>query len=82
MIYINKQFKYQQISILDTDLTAVTVIYRQDILFIVSAYIEYHQNVAQCKQMFEKRLQLICTAFQKVQQKNPKAQLIVAGDFN
>ena len=82
MIYINKRFKYQQIPIPDSDLTAVTVTHRQDTLLIVSAYIEYHQNATQCKKALERRLQLIGATFQKVQQKNPKAQLVVAGDFN
>src|SRR5277367_1636315 len=81
MIYVNKRFKYQQVPIPSSDLTAILV-KNQDPLLIISAYIEYNQTPTVCKRILEQNLQHIRTTFQKAYQENPNTKLVLAGDFN
>ena len=82
MIYVNKRFKFQQMPIPSSDLTAVLIKQNQESLLIISAYVEYNQNSAQCKRILEQSLQHVRTTLQKACQDNPSTRLVLARDFN
>ena len=65
-----------------SDLTAVLIKQNQESLLIISAYVEYNQNSAQCKRILEQSLQHVRTTLQKACQDNPSTRLVLAGDFN
>jgi hypothetical protein len=82
MIYTNKQLKYRQIPIPSSDLTAIIALQGQEILLIISAYIEYQANTRQNRYILEQSLQYIQATLQKVQETKPNTKLILAGNFN